>query len=338
MELVLVFVISNRAFYVYLANYICLQELNHEEHIQTLDHIGSVSLAVIREKLLNRSFQDAVWRLVNSTASYVPTINNLTWGTIQDSLETIAKNLQFVKCLHTRFLLLPKSVDITLIGKDSLIPKCDDGFEHSTLYFLNRTKTCILVAEPPGYISALDIIAIVVSQVIGSPTPLPLGSLFFCPEGSDTAIVDMLKLSTGKRDTEAISNSFIGKEILSKDALQVQFHPLRPFYSGEIIAFRVQNGEKLKYGRVPEDVRPSAGQALYRFKVETAPGVTEFILSSQVFSFRSMLVGNEASSSTIQEDVVGVADNRSHNELPETSTRGKTKNSQVRASDLVTVR
>ncbi|KAJ4710441.1 Zinc finger, C3HC4 type [Melia azedarach] len=280
---------------------VVIEELNHEEHIQTLDHIGSVSLAVIREKLLNRSFQNAVWRLVNSTASYVPTINNLTWGTIQDSLETIAKNLQFVKCLHTRFLLLPKSVDITLIGKDSLIPKCDDGFEHSTLYFLNRTKTCILVAEPPGYISALDIIAIVVSQVIGSPTPLPLGSLFFCPEGSDTAIVDMLKLSTGKRDTEAISNSFIGKEILSKDALQVQFHPLRPFYSGEIIAFRVQNGEKLKYGRVPEDVRPSAEACWWGMRLPPQP-------------YKRMLSG--------------VADNRSHNELPETSTRGKTKNSQ----------
>lgn len=319
-------------FYVYLEKYV-LQELNHEGHIRNLDHIGSVSLADIKEKLLSRSFQDAVWSLLNSLATYVPTINNLTFGSIQSSLETVAKKLQFVKCLHTRFLLLPKAIDITLAARDSLIPVCDDGFEHQRLYFLNRSETHILVAEPPGYISVLDVIAIVVSQVLGSPIPLPVGSLFFCPEGSDTVILDMLKLSTCKRDFEAVSNGLVGKEILSKDALRVQFHPLRPFYRGEIVAFRIQNGEKLKYGRVPEDVRPSAGQALYRLKVETAAGVTESILSSQVFSFRSMLA-DEASTSTIPEDIDEVADNISHDELPETSRRRKNKTSQVWASYL----
>lgn len=284
--------------------------------------------------MLSRSFQDAVWSLLTSLATYVPTINNLTYGSVQSSLETVAKKLQFVKCLHTRFLLLPKSIDITLLAKDSLIPVCDDGFEHQTLYFLDRSETRILVAQPPGYISVLDVIAIVMSQVLGSPIPLPVGSLFFCPEGSDTAILDMLKLSTCKRDFEAVSNGLVGKEILSKDALQVQFHPLRPFYRGEIVAFRTQNGEKLKYGRVPEDVRPSAGQALYRLKVETAAGVTKSILSSQVFSFRSML-GDEASTSTISEDIGAVADNMSHDKLPETSTRRKPKTSQVPASHLV---
>ncbi|BAS91615.1 Os04g0675300, partial [Oryza sativa Japonica Group] len=42
------------------------------------------------------------------------------------------------------------------------------------------------------------------------------------------------------------------------------------------------------YGRVPEDVRPSAGQALYRFPVETSAGETCMLLSSQVYSFKSV--------------------------------------------------
>lgn len=315
---------------------ICLQELRHEEHLQNLEFIGSVSLAVIREKLLSRSFQGAVWSLVNSTASYIPTFTTTALGTIQSSLESLAKNLQFVKCLHTRFLLLPRSIDITRVAKDSLFLECDKGFKHRTLYFLNQSKTCVLVAEPPAYISVHDIITIVVSQVLGSPMPLPIGSLFFCPEGSETAIVDNLKLCSDKRDVETIS-SLVGQEILAKDALQVQFHPLRPFYRGEIVAWRVKQGEKLKYGRVPEDVRPSAGQALYRFKVETAPGETESLLSSQVFSFRSLLLGNEASAGTIPDANNAGTDSTSH-DMPETSRRGKTKTPQVWVSDLVTLR
>ncbi|TXG56914.1 hypothetical protein EZV62_018227 [Acer yangbiense] len=171
--------------------------------------------------------------------------------------------------------------------------------------------------------------------------PLPIGSLFYYPEGSETAIVDMLKLNSGKRDIEATSASLVGKEIPAKDALQVQFHPLRRFYKGEIVAWRIQNGEKLKYGRVPDDVSPSAGQALYRFKVETAPGVIDSLLSSQVFSFRSMLMGDEASTATIPEDINSVTDNKSNDEIPENSRRGKTMTSQraqyglVSAAELV---
>ncbi|KAK1566595.1 hypothetical protein Q3G72_001766 [Acer saccharum] len=307
---------------------VVIEELNHQEHLQNLEYIGSVSLTTIREKLLSRSFQGAVWILANGIASYIPAINDLSLETIQNSLESVANKLQFVRCLHTRFLLLPKSIDITVSDKDSLTPECDNGFRHRTLYFLNQSKTCILVAEPPTYISVLDLIAIIVSQVLGSPMLLPIGSLFYCPEGSETAIVDMLKLNSGKRDIESTSASLVGKEILAKDALQVQFHPLRPFYKGEIVAWRIQNGEKLKYGRVPDDVRPSAGQALYRFKVETAPGVIDSLLSSQVFSFRSMLMGDEASTATIPEDINSVTNNKSHDEIPENSRRGKTMTSQ----------
>lgn len=313
--------------------WLCLQELVHEEHLQTLEYIGSVPLASIREKLLSRSFQSAVWTVLYSMAGYIPTINNLVLGTIQDSLEAIAEKLQFVKCLHTRFLLLPKSVDITRTVEDSIIPECMGGSQYQRLYFVNSSKTCILIAEPPSFLSVYDVIAIVVSQVLGSPTPIPIGSLFVCPGGSESAIVDILKLCSDKKEMEASigQNTLVGKQILPQDALQVQFHPLRPFYSGEIVAWRSQNGERLKYGRVPENVRPSAGQALYRFKVETSPVETQLLLSSQVFSFRSISMGTETSG-VFLDDNHTVNHSSSLVEVPENSERAKVRSFQVWAS------
>ncbi|KAK9275083.1 hypothetical protein L1049_022342 [Liquidambar formosana] len=311
---------------------VVIEELYHEEHLQTLECIGSVPLAAIRQKLLSKSLQAAVWTVINSVASYIPTFNNLDLEDIQSLLNYMAEKLQFVQHLHTRFLLLPKSLDITRVPKESIIPKWGVEGQHQTLYFISRSKTCILVAEPPSYISVVDVISIVVSQVLGCPTPLPIGSLFLCPEDSETAVVDILKLCSDRRETGPAgqSNSLVGKEILPQDAIQVQFHPLRPFYKGEIVAWQSQNGEKLKYGRVPEDVRPSAGQALYRFKVETALGVTEPLLSSQVFSFRSISMGNEASSATLPEGSHSVTEYRMmHVEMPESSGRGKSGSSQL---------
>lgn len=313
--------------------WLCLQELVHEEHLQTLEYIGSVPLVSIREKLLSRSFQSAVWTVLNSMVGYIPTINNLVLETMQDSLEDVAEKLQFVKCLHTRFLLLPKSIDITRTVEDSIIPECMGGSRHQRLYFVPRSKTCILVSEPPPFLSVYDVIAIVVSQVLGSPTPIPIGSLFVCPGGFESAIVDILKLCSDKKEMEASigRNTLVGKQILPQDAVQVQFHPLRPFYSGEMVAWRSQNGEKLRYGRVPEDVRPSAGQALYRFKVEISPGETHLLLSSQVFSFRSISMDTRSSGVLLDDDHT-VDHSTSLAELPESSERTKARSLQVWAS------
>ena len=312
-----------------LKYWLWLQELVHEEHLHTLEYIGSVPCLAIREKLLSRSFQGAVWTVVNSMASYIPALNNLVLGTIQNTLEAVAEKLQFVKCIHTRFLLLPKSIDITHAANASIIPECTAGSRHQRLYFVDRSKTCILVAEPPAFLSVFDVIAIVVSQILGSATPLPIGPLFVCPGGSESAIVDILKLRSDKNEMEASGgrSSLIGKEIQPQDTLQVQFHPLRPFYAGEIVAWRSQNGEKLKYGKVPEDVRPSAGQALYRFKVETSPGETQLLLSSQVLSFRSTSMGSETTVTLLDDGqtVHTVA----RIEAPENSGRGKSRSSQV---------
>ncbi|CAK7337978.1 unnamed protein product [Dovyalis caffra] len=307
---------------------VVIEELDKEDDLQTLENIGSVSVALIREKLLSRSFQGAVWTLVNSIANYIPARKTLPLETIQTLLESVAEKLQFVKILHTRFMLLSKSMDITLVAKDSIAPDWETGSKHRSLYFMNRSKNSIFVAEPPTFISVPDVVAIVVSQVLGLPAPLPIGTLFLCPDGLETATLNILKLSSDKRDIEPTSNKLLGKELLPPDAVQVQLHPLRPFYRGEIVAWRSQNGEKLKYGRVPEDVRPSAGQALYRFKVETAAGVVEPLLSSQVFSFKSISMGSEASSATLLDDSHTVFDKRIVNDVPESSGRGKTKSSQ----------
>ncbi|XP_038718957.1 sacsin isoform X2 [Tripterygium wilfordii] len=307
---------------------VVIEELDHQEHLQTLEHIGSVALAVIRGKLLSRSFQSALWNLLNSTPVYIPTVQKLALESVQSSLETVAEKLQFVKCLHTRFKLLPNYVDITLVTKDSFIPEWADGSGHRTLYFVNRSKSCVLVAEPPNYISVHDVIAIVLSQVLGSRTPLPIGFLFSCPEGSEASVVDILQICSETVENDSSTNSLLGKELLPQDALQVKFLPMRPFYKGEMVAWRYQNGEKLKYGRVPENVRPSAGQALYRFKVETAPGVTEALLSSQIFSFRSVLMGHEASTSTMPDSNHILVDKRASIEVPESSGKSKAKSSK----------
>ncbi|XP_050232119.1 uncharacterized protein LOC126680894 [Mercurialis annua] len=300
---------------------VVLEELDKEEDLQTLESIGSVPLALIKAKLSSTSFQSAVWSLVNSI--YVLPADNLPFETIQKLLRLVTEKLQFVKFIHTRFMLLPKSLDITL-HKNSTVPEWEGGSKHRSLYFVDRIKTSILVAEPPACISVVDVVAIVTSQVLGLSAPLPIGSLFLCPEGSELAILNVLKLCSAKRESESTGDKLVGKEILPADALHVQLHPLRPFYKGEIVAWRLQNREKLKYGKVPEDVRPSSGQSLYRLKVETTPGVVEPILSSHVFSFKTISAGNE-SPLAIQPDISqAVDDTRTVVEVPESSRRTNT--------------
>ncbi|XP_031371785.1 sacsin isoform X1 [Punica granatum] len=279
---------------------VVIEELSDKD-LQTLGQIGAVPLSAIRERMLSGSLQVAVWTVVKSMSRYTPSIGHLSLESVQNSLQLIGERLQFIKCISTRFRHLLSNMDITRAAKSSNILEWEeDSSQHRTLYFVNRSKDCILVAEPPTYVSILDVISTVVSQVLGSPIPLPIASLFISPEGSESALIDAMGLCSDKRELEQRrgSSGLVGEEILAQDALQVQFHPLRPFYRGEIVAWRLQNGEKLRYGRVPEDVSPSAGQALYRFKVETAPGVTAALLSSQVLSFKSVSVGSFSGPST----------------------------------------
>ncbi|KAL8224267.1 hypothetical protein R6Q57_019742 [Mikania cordata] len=294
------------AFHIRKLSDVVVEELDHGEHLQTLEEVGSVSLAAIRQKLLSRSFQIAVSNVINTVPATTSHTKNLDFLTLQKSLESIAQKLQFVHSLYTRFWLISKSLDITRASNDSVIPEWVNrpGSSHQALYFVDRSATCMLIAEPPSYVSVLDLVSIVMSHVLGSPTVLPISSLFLCPEDSETTLINILKLSANERLTDGIGsgNGFLGRDILPQDAMQVQLHPLRPFYKGEIVAWRNQNGEKLKYGKIPEDVRPSAGQALYRFNLEMFPGKIETVLSSHVFSFKSLSTGNESSAHLMSQD------------------------------------
>lgn len=297
--------------------------------------MGSVSLVTIKQKLSSKSLQSAVSTVVNSMGSYIPVLNRFPLEEIESLLNSIAEKLQFVKYLKTRFLLLPNLVDVTCASKDFIIPEWNNESAHRTLYYMNQTRSCILIAEPPSYISLFDLISIIVSQVLGSPIILPIGSLFDCPEGFEIAVVNVLKLCSDKKEVESVngSSNMVGKDILPQDARLVQFHPLRPFYSGEIVAWRSQHGEKLKYGRVSEDVRPPAGQAaLYRFKIEVAPGVTEAFLSSQVFSFKSVSASSPLKETSVHDSPV-LESSRSRVYFPESSGRGEL-NSQVQCVDF----
>lgn len=143
-----------------------------------MEIIRSVQLASI-----STSFRAAVWSVFTSIASDIPAFDNPALENIQRMLGFVAEKLQFVRSLCTRFLLLPKSLDITRVSKETTIPELDGGSQHQALYYVHWFKTRILISEPPSYVSVTDVIAIVVSHVIGSPIPLPIGSLFLCPEG-----------------------------------------------------------------------------------------------------------------------------------------------------------
>uniref|UniRef100_A0A0D3DDE0 RING-type domain-containing protein n=1 Tax=Brassica oleracea var. oleracea TaxID=109376 RepID=A0A0D3DDE0_BRAOL len=305
---------------------VVIEELESSEHIQSLDKIGSISLKAIRRKLQSESFQAALW----TVSRQITTVHDLSFQDVQHSLQSAAEKIEFIRNIYTRFLLLPNSVDVTLVSKESIIPEWENESRHRTMYYINLHRTSILVAEPPGYISLLDVMATVVSEVLGFPTSLPIASLFSCPEGSETEISACLRLSShALTNTGTAVDSTVGQEIMPQDAVQVQLHPLRPFYKGEIVAWKIQQGDKLRYGRVPEDVRPSAGQALYRFKVEMTPGETGLLLSSQVFSFRGTSVENEGPSS-LAEVLPAVSDNKSKGSSDSSRTNKASSSSQVK--------
>lgn len=303
-----------------------------------MHQIGNVPVNKIVDKLLSKSLQDAVCVLINSITNHLPSFEGMSLLQIQSSLEHLAERLQFVQSLYTRFHLLPKLLDITRVMKGYPIPEWEGSARNRTIYFVDKSRTRILVADPPSFMTIYDVVAIVVSQVLGAPAILPIGPLFACPDGSEKAVLRVLKLGSEicVINHEGRSKILVGKELLPQDALQVQFLPLRPFYTGEIVAWKTgRDGEKLRYGRVPEDARPSAGQALYRFPVETAPGQTQVLLSTQVFSFRSVSVADASSLSSLPGSSEGLPENKMlHGQASKDVGRGKAAN-EVRLHDCI---
>ncbi|KAM0910828.1 hypothetical protein ACQ4PT_013891 [Festuca glaucescens] len=286
------------------------EELDGKEVLQVLDSIGSVTLDIIKAKLLSKSLHDALRIVMIGITNHFPSFEALNIVQIETILKDISQNLQLVKHVHTRFLMLPNLQDVTWTAQHPSIPEWSSNGKHRSIYFANKSTGHILIAEPPSFLTIHDVVGIVVSHRLGAPVILPIASIFACPDGSEKEVLEILHLGTdiGVSKREGRYAGSLGAELLSQDARQVQFLPLRPFYSGEIVAWKTgKEGEKLRYGRVPEDVRPSAGQALYRFPVETAPGETRMLLSSQVYSFKSVSMA-DLSSAPFQLDGGRVAE------------------------------
>lgn len=274
------------------------QELDHGQELEVLDQFGEVHLDVIKDKLRSESLHASLWSVLKNLSDPSFASEVVNFEQIQCHLKSMADKMKFVRTIHTRFVLYPKVVDITL-KKATVVPEWCHASKNRTLHFIDRKSSIFLLAEPPSYISIFDVIAVVVSRILDLSCVLPVGCLFSSPLGSEKEIINILKLGSDWNNVGGGSiEKLVGRILLPQDALQVQFHPLRPFYKGEIIAWRLRKeGDKLKYGYVLEDVRPSAGQALYRFKVETGPGEIQHLLSSHIFSFKSQLSTGEGSTS-----------------------------------------
>lgn len=285
---------------------VVVEVLDEELQMQIVDKIRSTPVKTIRDKLSSKLFQDAVWILICSLTNHFPSSKSFSFHQLESSLNQIAKKLQFVQVLHTRFLMLPNYHDITNARKSSKIPEWENSIKHRTTHFVDKSRTQILIADPPSYLSIYDVISVLVSHILDAPTVLSISPLLECPPGSEKLILDALKLGSDSRvnRNESKNNNIVGSEILPQDALLVQFLPMRPFYSGEIVAWKSgRDGEKLKYGRVVENVRPTSGQALHRLRVEIGQGGIQALLSTHVFSFKSVSITEGTSSSSVEENM-----------------------------------
>lgn len=312
------------------------QELD-EPQLQVLDQIGSVPLNKIKNKLLNKQLQHALWKLIDGMKFHLPSpsFEGLKLEHLERSLSQVAYKLQFVRLLHTRFLLLPNNVNITRIPKGFSIPEWDWSHRRRATHFVDKSRNNILVAEPPSYISIYDVVSIVVSQILEAPSILPIGPLLACPDDSEEAVLIAVKLGSATGFIKDGKNtSLAGNELLPQDALQVQLLPMRPFYRGEIIAWKPgKEGEKLRYGIVSEDVRPSTGQAIHKIPVEIAPGVLQALLSTQVFSFKSVSVVNVTYKSSLPESSPVTSENVLLNVKENEDARNGKVEKQVRLTD-----
>ncbi|OAE21027.1 hypothetical protein AXG93_606s1120 [Marchantia polymorpha subsp. ruderalis] len=283
---------------------VVVEELDENRSLEMTDIIGPVSRMSVAEKLRSRAFVEAAWGVVVEAGQTVPLLRQLSKEKIEQTLYSAADGLWFVRRLYTKFWLLPGRTDVTKRSPQSSNSMSIDDFGdvskdvgHRVYEFIDKNR--ILIAEPPDYVSLTDLLAVVVSRLLGSPSCLPISALLKSPLGMETAVKRVLRLgssqiSDGKHGHQQQSG-VPGMNVIAPDKALVQFHPLRPFHAGEIVAWRSDgDGEAqlLRYGRVVEDVRASAGQALYRLQVETGEGQFRFLLSSQVFSFKATAAAN----------------------------------------------
>ncbi|KAG0589167.1 hypothetical protein KC19_1G000400 [Ceratodon purpureus] len=313
---------------------IIIEELDNNKSLEMLDSIGHFARSTISERLRSPLFADAMWAVVQEAGDGIPALKlKLSKEKLVKTLSFAADGLWFVRRLYTRFLMLPGRADVTRRRRNASASILDDDngdTGHRVFEYVDTAKSRILIAVPSLGITLPDLLAVVLSRLIGSPVTLSIGALFTAPVGADFTVLGVLRLglSTNNRGaSNGMANSgVLGMELVGPDAALVQFHPLRPFHAGELVAWRPDGQGGLRYGRVLQDVRASAGQALYRLEVETGANEVRLLLSSQVLSFKgtasaSLPVISLVSEENLQEAVnnlTGITDpvDRSHGDSP----------------------
>lgn len=291
-----------------LRNLRLLQELDENRSLEMLDSIGDFTRSSIAERLRSSPCAEAIWAVVQEASDGIPALKvAMSKEKLVKTLGFAADGLWFVRRLYTRFLMLPGRADITRRHKKPVTVSLmdDDNGEdmgHRVFEYVDKEKSRILLAVPSQGVTLPDLLAVVLSRLIGSPVSLPVGALFTAPVGSDLSALNVLRLGLTANNSAAknsmTNRGVLGKELVGADAAVVQCHPLRPFHAGEIVAWRPDEQVGLRYGRVLHDVRASAGQALYRLEVETGSNEIRLLLSSQVLSFK----GTTMAASVVSED------------------------------------
>jgi sacsin len=318
-----------------------VQELDESKSLQMVDKIGPFVRTSVAERLRSPAFAEAMWAVVQETGEAVPSLRQGMTSKVDmvQLLQFAADGIWFVQRLYTRFFMLPGHIDVTRRSdkSSSLLLLGDEVSEngHRVFEFVDKSKDRLLIAQPPECVTVPDLLAIVVSRLIGSPVSLPIGALFLVPAGTELGVLHMLRqgsnVSSNEGTKNSIKNSGVpGMELLGSDTVLVQCHPLRPFHSGEIVAWRTDGQGSMRYGRVMHDARASAGQALYRLEVETGPGEIRILLSSQVFFFKGTTAASpSAVSLETQRDVnagvsslTGASQPHHHRLAPETAGPG----------------
>eukprot|EP00850_Spirogloea_muscicola_P024010 SM000422S15899 [mRNA] locus=s422:514:20866:+ [translate_table: standard] len=284
--------------------------------LEAVDSIGNIHLAEVASQICSDSFVAAAWSAVRDFQEAVPALKDLQRGDLVRALNSAVGGLRFVRRLYTRFVLLPhhpggQVVDVTRHSRAPADSEaCPDDFEeasggarHRVFDFVDRGQGLIYVAAPPpgAALSVAHLLAAVLSRFLGAPL-LPLAAFLDSPAGAESCVRRVLRLGgnferdmvdSGKSPSAA-GEAALGSELAPEDAALVAITPLRPFLAGEIVAWRPDGladrapvGNGLRYGRVAEDTRPGAGQALSRVPTEVAPGEVCDLLSTAVLSFKS---------------------------------------------------
>ena len=225
---------------------------------------------------------------------------DLSFDDIAAAFRAVAGRLVFV--LHLRV-----AVNTRAVAGDARAP------EVSRPFFDDPVTGKLLVAQPEPHAAPADVIAAALSDVLCLPAPLPLAHLLTCPDAGLQAVaqdlIDMCVVPSGGSST----NGPVGLVVTPAHEALAQFRPLRPFREGEICAWRppapvlapaeaaraaalarataggqpaaVQQAA-LCYVRVVADAAVTPGAVVYPVTVETAPGETRALLSTEVMSFR----------------------------------------------------